>query len=152
MKKLLLLLLVFPLFCIHTHAQSLPSVHFVNKDSVYDYGTIALGDEPRYQFEIKNTGDTELVIADMTSETGDFKFEFPKKPLKPHKKELIFITYTPKDPTVVGSFKSAVLITSNATPQPYPFIHLSGTVLPTKDASASPKTQQSGRGGRGSTR
>ena len=97
-----------------------------------------------YQFEIKNTGDTELVIADMTSETGDFKFECPKKPLKPHKKELIFITYTPKDPTVVGSFKSAVLITSNATPQPYPFIHLSGTVLPTKDASASPKTQQSG--------
>ncbi len=148
MKKILLFLLVFPLFCTSVHAQNLPAIKFVNRDSLYDYGSVAAGDEPRYQFEIKNTGDTALLITDMTSETGDFKFEYPKKPLKAHKKELIFVTYSPKDPTAVGTFKSDIFITSNATPAPYPFIKISGTVLPTKDASASPKTQPTGRGRR----
>jgi len=147
--KVILFLLGFSFFCANTHAQNLPSIKFVNCDSVYDYGSIATGEEPRYQFEIKNTGDTALLITDMTSESGDFKFEYPQKPIKAHKKTLIFVTYSPKDPTAVGSFKSEIFITSNATPKPYPFIRISGTVLPTKDASATPKTQQSGRGGRG---
>ena len=148
-KQILLLLIVLLTLCADTHAQNLPKIKFVNRDSVYDYGSILSGDEPRYQFEIKNTGDTALLITDMTSETGDFKFEYPAKPLKPHKKELIFVTYLPKDPTVLGSFKSDIFITSNATTAPYPFIHISGTVLPTKDASATPRTPQSSRGGRG---
>ena len=89
------------------------------------------------------------IITEMKSETGDFKFEWPNKPLKPHKKALIFITYKPKDPTVVGSFKSDIYITSNATAKPYPFIHVSGTVLPSKGGPASSKTPQASRGGRG---
>jgi hypothetical protein len=127
----------------------MPVIHFVNKDSVYDYGTMGIGDKPKYQFEIKNAGDTALIVTDMKSETGDFKFEYPQKPLKPHKKELIYITYSPKDPTAIGSFKSNIFITSNATPKPYPFIHVSGTVLPTKGGPASTQSQQKGRGGRG---
>ena len=144
--KILLLLLAVPFFCANIHAQNLPTIKFINRDSVYDYGSVATGEEPRYQFEIKNTGDTALLITDMSSETGDFKFEYPQKPIKAHKKALIFVTYSPKDPTAVGSFKSEIFFTSNATPKPYPFIRISGTVLPTKDASASPKTQQSGKG------
>ena len=125
------------------------AIRFVNKDSIYDYGSIGLGDQPQYKFEIKNTGDTALIITEMKSETGDFKFEWPKKPLKPNKKALIYITFHPKDPTVIGSFKSTVYITSNATTKPYPFILISGTVLPSRGGPTSSKPQQSSRGGRG---
>ena len=130
MKKLLLFILFLPLFCTPGYAQGKAAISFVNRDSVYDFGGIALGTKARYQFEIKNTGDAPLTITDVKSETGAFKFKWSGKPVKPHKKTEIYVTYTPGENTDVGTFKTNVLITSNATPQPYPYIHLSGEVLP----------------------
>jgi hypothetical protein len=135
-KKILAFLLLFSLFCAAAPAQNMAVIGFVNKDSIYDFGPIKTGDEPLYEFEIKNTGDIPLIITGIKSKNGHIKFEWPEKAVKPNKKALISVTYNPKDPSVTGSFSSDVFITSNATPQPYPFIHISGIVIPSQAAQA----------------
>src|ERR1700744_1448473 len=135
MREVLLLILFSLSVCIHTYAAPRRAIiSFVNKDSVYDFGRIAKGNKARDQFEIKNTGDATLIITNVKSETSNFKFEWPKKPLKPRKKALIYVTCTPIEQTDIGSFNTAVFITSNATQQPYPFIHISGAVIPAEGA------------------
>ena len=133
-KKLLLLLLspfiYFPMKASPRHA----AISFVNQDSVYDLGHVAKGDKIRYQFEIKNTGDTLLSITDIKCEISYLTFEWPKRPVKPNKKALIYVTCSPNEQTEIASFNTAVLITSSATQQPYPFIHISGAVTPTEGA------------------
>ena len=130
MKKLLLYLLLSPHFFVYGYAQAIAAISFVNKDSVYNFGSIAKGTKAKYQFEIKNTGGSALTITDIKSKTGNFIFQWSKKSLKPHKKSVIYVTYNPNAQTDIGSFNTAVFITSNATPQPYPFIHISGEVIP----------------------
>ena len=137
MKKILLLLLLSPLFGANVWAAPHhAAISFVNRDSVYDFGRVAKANGVRYQFEIKNTGDVPLIIKNIKSEAGVLKFEWPKKPVKPNKKALIYVTCSPTEQTDVGSFNSAVFITSNATSQPYPYIHISGAVTPAEEAPA----------------
>ena len=130
MKKLLLYLLLSPHFCVYGYAQAIAAISFVNKDSVYNFGSIAKGTKAKYQFEIENTGDEALIITYIKCKTGDFIFQWPKKPLKPHKKSVIYVTYSPSDQIDIGSFNTDVYFTSNATQQSYPFIHISGEVIP----------------------
>src|SRR5580692_5639214 len=125
MKKKSIFLVLFTFFCAAGYAQDQAAISFVNKDNVYDFGAIAIGDMPVYQFEIKNTGKEKLTITEIKSENTDLRFQWPHKPLKHGKKALIVVTYVPKDGAGTGSFKNDVLITSNATPKPYPFIHVS---------------------------
>ena len=129
MNRIVVFLFLSPLFCVDTHAQDIAVIRFVNKDSIYDFGPIVSGDQPVYEFKIENTGNTALIITGMKSETGDFKFNWPGKPLKPHKKARISVTYSPKGLKNPGSFKSDIFITSNATQQPYPFIRVSGAIV-----------------------
>ncbi len=145
-----LIVLLFPVFgSINTHAQSIAAIRFINKDSVYDFGAIPEGDAPTYQFQFKNTGTETLTITDIKSESTDLKFKWPGKPVKPGKKGMIVVTYSPKDQAVTGSFKNEIFIASNATEKPYPFIHVSGTVVPSKGGSSSGSaTKQKSRGGR----
>jgi hypothetical protein len=138
MKKILLFLLLSPLFCGHIQAQDMATIRFVNKDSLYDFGSIKTGEQPRYEFEIKNAGDAALTITEIKSENSNLKFEWPEKPVKPHKKAIISVTYNPKVLITTGSFSSDVLVTSNATQRPYPFIHVSGTVVPSHNAKVTP--------------
>jgi len=120
------------------------AIRFVNRDSVYDFGLIKKGDEPRYQFDIENTGNAPLTITGMSCNNASIKFEWTKKAVKPGKKGRIYVAYLLKDTTAPGSFKCDVLVTSNATQQPYPFIHLSGAVVPARDGSMPEKKQEDG--------
>ena len=141
MKKILLCLLLSPLFNARVQAQDMPVIKFVNNDSVYDFGAIKMGDMPRYQFEIKNTGNVPLTIASIKSKNDDLKFTWPEKPLKPHKKACIYVTYNPKDHAAIGSFSNDVFITSNATQQPYAYMHISGAVIPSPGAPVAPAAE-----------
>ena len=132
LKRVLAFLSLSLFFCTHIWAQNMPAICFVNKDSIYDFGPIITGDIPQYQFEIKNTGNRALTITGVKSKNAGLKFKWPEKPLKPHKKALIYVTFNSKDPIATGSFSTNVFITSNATAEPYPFIHISGTVIPSK--------------------
>jgi len=148
-RKSATLLVLTALFCARSFAQSAAGIIFINKDSVYDFGAIAEGETPAYQFQFKNTGSEPLSITGIKSESPDLKFKWPGKPVKPGKKGMIIVTYSPRDQSVTGSFKSDVLVTSNATANPYPFIHVSGTVVPAKGGSpSSAAPQQKSRGGR----
>jgi len=137
MKNILALLLLSFNFCNLTYASPRhAAITFVNGDSVYDFGRIAKGDKVWYEFEIRNTGDTPLTITNIKSETGILKFEWPKKAVKPNKKALVYVTCSPIEQTEIGSFNTIVFITSNATPQPYGFMHISGAVTPKEETPA----------------
>src|SRR4051812_37748045 len=105
-----------------------PQLLFVNNDTVYDFGGIPLGAFIEYQFEIRNTGDAPLIITNVKSESGNIKCKWPGKLLKPGKKSFISVTYTANGEQ--GSFNNDIYITSNATESPYPFIHVSGAIIP----------------------
>ena len=120
----------------------MPIIKFINKDSVYDFGSIQTGgacENPEYLFEIKNTGNAPLIITNIKSENHNLVFTWFHKAVKPGKKSSILVTYRVNAPAKTGSFNNDVLISSNATQQPYPFIHLRGTFIPRKGAPISPR-------------
>lgn len=129
------------------YTQNGPQIKFVNQDSVFDYGVIHEEETPQYQFEIKNSGHEGLTITDIKTDNKNLAFRWPHKILKPGKKALIVATYYPRDG--IGSFKNEVFFTSNATGKPYPFIHISGTVLPQKDNTPSGSGGSSKKRGKG---
>jgi uncharacterized protein DUF1573 len=119
---------------------------FVNDDTVYDFGGIPKGAFVEYQFEIKNTGGSPLVITGMKCESANVKCKWPGKPVKPGRKNFITITYTAN--TDEGSFSNDIFITSNATESPYPFIRISGAITPEGSSmipSGTPASKSRGR-------
>jgi len=156
MKKIFTLVSVAFLFCVSAHAQDQlplttvvmgngPKLVFVNRDSVYDFGGIPLGAAIDYQFEIMNAGNVPLIIANMKCETGNVHCKWPPKSLKPGKKGMITVTYTAHGDE--GSFKHDIFITSNATPTPYPFIHITGAITPAGGSYMPSGTGSSGKSG-----
>ena len=130
MKKILLFFLLSIWTYTYSIAQNMTQIRFINKDTVYDFGEMSNQNNARYQFEFKNTGTEALIISDIKCDNSDLKFQWPGKPVKPGKKGVITVVYTPKAGAESGSFKSDIIITSNATEQPYPFLHLSGAIVP----------------------
>ena len=125
-----------------------PRLTFINGDTSYDFGGIPIGSVIENQFEIRNTGTAPLVIKGMTSESANITCKWPAKSIKPGKKGLITLSYTARGDE--GSFKDDVFIASNATASPYPFIHITGAIIPAGGAYIPSSTPSKGRGGRGS--
>jgi hypothetical protein len=129
-------------------AATAPQITFINQDTVYDFGGIPIGTVIENQFEIRNTGNVPLVITGMTCESANLKCKWPAKSIKPGKKGLITLSYSAHGDE--GSFKDDVYITSNATHSPYPFIHITGAIIPAGGSYIPSSTPSKGRGGRGS--
>jgi len=131
MKQILLFLLLSTC-CRFSYAQNMAQIRFINKDSVYDFGDAGNAEASKYQFEFKNTGTAGLNITDIKCDNADLTFQWRRKTVKPGKKGIITVTYTPKAGADPGSFRNDVFITSNATDKPYPFLHISGAIMPSK--------------------
>ena len=146
MKKILKCILLFILFCPRGYAQNQAKISFVNNDSTYDFGEIREGESATHKFEFKNTGNQDLSITDVKSDNKHLKFKWEKKAVKPGKKNVIVVTFISDEEDGGGSFKNDVVITSSASAGAYPFLHISGVVVPatqftprSKDTSTSIK-------------
>ena len=144
MKKTVFFLLLATFFCTAASAQEMAQISFVNKDTVYDFGLMHPGDNAVYKFEFKNTGKEYLIISNVKSDNNDLKIQWPGKAVKPGRKGLIVVTYSQKEGEETSSFKNDIFITSNATQAPYPFLHVSGAVIPSRgDMSPASKSSKS---------
>jgi len=121
-----------------------PTLVFPRHDQVYDFGGIPLGESIPYQFEITNSGNVPLIVAGMKCESTNVKCKWPDKPVKPGKKAYLTVTYTARGD--VGSFKNDILITTNAAPAPYPFIKISGAIIPAGSSYAPAAKKESKNG------
>jgi len=118
---------------------------FVNSDSVFDIGGLPAGTSMEFHFIIKNVGNAPLEISDMKSDGKNIVCDWPRH-LKPGKKATITLTYNAHGDN--GSFKNEVYFTSNATPAPYPYLHISGAIIPEKGSYTPSSKPSSGKGGR----
>jgi hypothetical protein len=130
MKKYLTIILFLMLAGNYAYSQGSARITFVNKDSVYDFGSLQNGDGGQYRFEIKNTGTEDLSITNVRSDNEHLRFQWPPKNLKPGKKGAIIVSYIPKDGDDNGSFNNDVFVTSNAASGTNPLIHISGAIVP----------------------
>lgn len=82
----------------------------VNPD--IDFGTFPKSEEKTNVFEIRNTGDTPLVIVDVSTTCGCTAATFDKVPAKPGELLRVEVKMTPKD---TGFFDEVVTIKCNTT-------------------------------------
>ena len=89
MKSITLLLSLITAMLCRANAQQGAQIRFINKDSVYDFGSVSRDEPTRYQFEFKNTGSENLIISNIKCDDSDIKIQWPYKPIKHGKKALI---------------------------------------------------------------
>ncbi len=148
MKSILIILLCCCAIMNRALAQEGAQIRFINKDSVYDFGSVSRDEPSAYQFEFKNTGQEVLIISNIKSDDSDIKIRWPNKPVRHGKKGLITVSYVPKPDAGPGSFKTDLFITSNATKDPYPYLHVSGAIMPGHSAPVQKAGKSSGKGSR----
>jgi len=69
----------------------LPMIKF--EEEVHDFGKIIEGETVSYNFKFKNTGKTDLLIADVTTSCGCTVPSFPKTPVRPGMEGVIKISF-----------------------------------------------------------
>jgi uncharacterized protein (DUF58 family) len=79
---------------------------------VHDFGKVNEGDPATIQFEVKNTGNAPVVIANAQPSCGCTTPEWSKEPIMPGATSKIKVGYN--TPGRVGSFNKTVTVTSNA--------------------------------------
>jgi hypothetical protein len=107
-------------------AQGKPVVTF--EKITHDFGMIAedKGDVS-YQFIVKNTGDTPLVINRVSASCGCTTPDWTKEPIAPGKTGFVKATYNPKGRP--GAFSKTISVYSNADPAQNTLI-IKGEVIP----------------------
>jgi hypothetical protein len=69
----------------------LPSFDF--ESDFHDFGKVIKGEVVTYAFKFKNSGKSDLMIADITSSCGCTATEYPDKPVKPGQEDYIKVTF-----------------------------------------------------------
>jgi hypothetical protein len=69
----------------------LPVIRF--EEEVHDFGKIIEGETVSYNFKFKNTGKTDLLIADVTTSCGCTVPSFPKAPIRPGMDGIIKVSF-----------------------------------------------------------
>ncbi|MDD4603572.1 MAG: DUF1573 domain-containing protein [Bacteroidales bacterium] len=70
---------------------SLPVIQF--EETEHDFGRILEGETVSFSFKFKNTGKSELVIADVTTSCGCTVPSYPKTPLQPGEKGIVKVAF-----------------------------------------------------------
>jgi Protein of unknown function (DUF1573) len=81
----------------------------------HDFGNLKEGDEATYEFAFTNSGNEPLVINNATASCGCTVPTWPRNPIMPNSKGVIFVKFDTKGKN--GPFKKVVYIESNAVPQ-----------------------------------
>lgn len=69
----------------------LPKIEFSAME--HDFGKVIQGEVVSYAFKFKNTGDADLVIANISTSCGCTASEYPKTPVKPGQEETIEVIF-----------------------------------------------------------
>lgn len=111
-------------------AEGLPAISFA--ETVHDFGVIPENGGPvSHTFEFSNQGEAPLVILNASASCGCTRPEYPRKPVKPGKKDKITVTYNPKGRP--GEFSKNVTVRTNIKgKQKKVTLKIKGNVTPAK--------------------
>jgi hypothetical protein len=101
----------------------------------HDFGSVYINSNSSYKFEFKNTGKTPLIIKSINGSpkglnSPNYKMiiSYSQSPVMPGMLSAIEVTFKAQGDT--GIFKNQILITSNATPDKFPLLYISGIIIP----------------------
>lgn len=96
------------------------------KSTVYDFGTIAYGEEAKGIFEFKNVSKKAITLTNVKASCGCTGTDWPREEIKKRKKGEIAVTYDTKR---VGNFHKNVYVYVDGNTNPIQ-LEIKGEVLP----------------------
>lgn len=78
--------------------------------TMHDFGNIGNNESVETEFEVKNTGDADLIIINASASCGCTVPEYPKTPIKPGNSEKIKVRFRT---SAVGQQQKTVTLTTN---------------------------------------
>lgn len=110
-------------------AEGKPDIAFTK--TVHDFGVFPEDGGPvSCTFEFTNTGDAPLLILNASASCGCTRPDYPKKPVKPGKKDKITVTYNPNGRP--GEFSKSVTVRTNVKGKKKVTLKIKGNVTPSK--------------------
>lgn len=108
-------------------AEGQPGISFTQ--TTHDFGVIPEnGGSVTTTFEFTNPGDGPLLILNASASCGCTRPEYPRKPVKPGKKDKITVTYNPKGRP--GEFTKYVTVRTNVKGKKKVVLKIKGNVTP----------------------
>ena len=98
-------------------------------DSVYNFGTIAEGEQVTYSFRFKNSGAKPMVITNTSASCGCTVPEKPEKPIMPGQTGSIKVVFNSKGK--LGHNEKNITVMANTKPA-FPLLVLTGDVKEVK--------------------
>lgn len=100
-------------------------VFSLKEESTYDFGKVKDGDVVEKTFVFENTGDSPLVISNISASCGCTTPEWPKEPIAPGAESSILVKFNSTGKP--GQQNKTVTITANTEPSVIE-LHIKGTV------------------------
>jgi hypothetical protein len=110
MKRFYLLILVFCLVALHGFSQKSAQANaepLTLKESSFDFGRIAQGRPVTHSFEVKNTGKTPLILANVEASCGCTTPEWSDQPIPPGGTSIIKVGFNASSE---GKFQKTITI------------------------------------------
>ncbi len=101
------------------------------KDSVVDFGTIAVGDSVKLKYMFSNVGNTPLFVISARPGCGCTVTDFPKNPVMPGKSS--FITAILKSGFHTGEMNKTITVVTNTKNRTHHILIIRGVVKPAND-------------------
>jgi len=92
--------------------KGMPQITFLEDE--HDFGKVIQGEKVTFSFRFKNTGDSDLIIADVSSSCGCTVPKFTKEPLSPGSDGTILVTFDSNNRK--GFQNKTVTVVSNTQP------------------------------------
>ena len=116
MKYVFSLLLIFVLFSCSTDSTlDIGDRTTMEIDPVYDAGDVVKGEVITAKFNLKNTGDKPLILAEVKGSCTCTVADYPDKPIQPGASAEI-MAHVDTDRTSMGSIKKSIRIVANTDP------------------------------------
>lgn len=95
-----------------TDPSQLPTIEFA--EEIHDFGKIIEGESVSYSFKFKNTGKSDLIIADVNTSCGCTVPSYPKTPIAPGKEGAIKVAFNSAGKR--GFQTKNIIVVSNTQP------------------------------------
>lgn len=92
--------------------ENAPTIEFVN--DIYEFGVVKEGEEVKHVYEFKNTGESPLIIANVSASCGCTTPEYSQQPINPGEKGSITVVFDSQNQ--VGKQQKIITVLSNAEP------------------------------------
>jgi hypothetical protein len=109
---------------------ALDSVHYTRiswTDTLVDFGTISEGKMVKVSFEFHNTGETPLLISEVSPSCGCTVADYPREAIMPGKAGRITAGFDSHDHP--GFIKKSITVISNTRPRTRQLLFFSGQVI-----------------------